>query len=163
MLKWLAAPVAALALALPAKAQSTVDPDHIMTVLKDAGYPAEYFNDDADYRQILSKSGNYQFLVELYDCEQGKTCDTIEFFAGFPMETPPTKEALDGYSGPREGASISLDRRGEPRLVLPVDLPDEGLTDAEFLDKLKNWETIMAGFVGFLTAKPAEAPAPAQS
>lgn len=167
MLKWLAAPVAALALAIPAQAQSTVDPEHIMTVLKDAGYPAEYFNDDADYRQILSKSGSYQFLVEMYDCVDGKACQTLEFYSNFPMETALTKERLDAYAGPREGARISLDRRGDAVIKQELDLDGEGgLTDQQFLDLLKNWETMLTGFAGYLTqpaAAPAEAPAPAAS
>lgn len=151
---------AAMAFAVPAHAQSTVDPDHLITVLKDAGFPAEYFSEAADYRQILvSKPGNHQFLIELYDCETGKTCDTLEFFVGFPMENPPTKAVLDGYSGPRQGAEISLDRRGKPRMVLSIDVPDEGLTDALFLAQVQNWETMMNGFYGFLTGKPVPAEA----
>jgi hypothetical protein len=151
--------LAALALALPAQAQEAVlDPDHIVGLLKDAGYPAEYFSEEAEYRQILiSKPGSHQFLVELYDCEEGKTCDTLEFFAGFTMEQPPAKEALDAYPGPREGAQIYLDRRGKPTIKREIHLPAEGLTDAQFLDEVKTWESMMTQFSGFLTGKPPEA------
>jgi hypothetical protein len=154
--------LAALAFATPAQAQDapTVDPDHFMTVLKDAGYPAENFSHEKDYRQILvSKPGSHQFLVEMYDCEDGKTCNSMEFFVTFPMDHPPTKEAIAAYSGPHDGASIDTDRRGAPRMVMDVELPDEGLTDAVFLEKLAGWETMMAGFGDFLTGKPAAAPA----
>lgn len=153
---------AAMAFAVPAHAQSTVDPDHLITVLNDAGFPAEYFSQQADYRQILiSKPGNHQFLVELYDCENGKTCDTLEFFVGFPMENPPNKATLDSYSGPREGAEISLDRQGKPRMVLSIEVPDDGLTDAGFIEQVQHWETMMSGFYAFLTGKPVPAPAAA--
>jgi hypothetical protein len=50
-----------------------------------------------------------------------------------------------------------LDRRGDPTLQLPVDLPVEGLTDEQFLESLKHWEEMMNGFVGFLTRKPVAA------
>ena len=155
MMKRLAA-LAALALAIPAQAQeTTVDPDHILSLLKGAGYLAEYFSEESDYRQILSKSGDRQFLVELYDCQEGKACETLEFFAGFPMAEPPTKEALDAYAGPREGARIYIDRRGDPSIQLPVELPGKGLTDGEFIDRLKGWETMMTDFAGFLAEKPS--------
>ena len=154
---------AALALAAPAQAQeATVDPDHILTVLEGSGYPAEYFTEEADYRQILiSKPGGHQFLVEVYDCEEGKACDTLEFFAGFTMEGPPTKEALDAYGGPREGAQIYLDRRGKPTIKREIHLPGEGLTDAQFLVEVKNWEAMMTQFAGFLKGEPAPAAAAA--
>jgi len=160
MLKWVALATAAMAFAVPAHAQTTVDPDHLIELLDGAGFPAEYFSQEPDYRQILvSKPGHHQFLVELYDCENGKTCDTIEFFVGFPMDNPPTRDALAAYDGPHEGAEISLDRQGKPRMVLPLELPDEGLTDALFIERVQGFETMMNGFYGFLTGKPAEAAA----
>jgi hypothetical protein len=160
MVKHLAV-IAMLALAVPAQAQEArVDPDHIMTLLKDAGYPAEYFNDDDDYRQILSKSGDYQFLVEMYDCVDGKACQTLEFYSNFPMEDAPTKQQLDAYSGPREGARIMLDRRGDAVIKQELDINVEGgLSDAQFIERVKHWETMLTGFGKFLIEPPAAAPA----
>lgn len=156
MIKRTALLVAAIAIAVPAHAQEArVDPDHIMTVLKDAGYPAEYFNEDDDYRQILSKSGDYQFLVEMWDCVDGKACQTLEFFSNFPMEEKPTKERLDAYSGPREGASIWLDRRGDAviRQELDINAPG-GLSDEQFIAHVKDWETKLTAFAAYLTEAP---------
>jgi hypothetical protein len=153
---------AALALAMPAQAQdATIDPDHIISVLKDAGYPAEYFNEEMDYRQVLSKSGTYNFLVEMYDCEAGKTCNTLEFYSNFPMDTAPTKEKLDAYSGPRDGARLSLDRRGEARVQQEVDIGDSGLTDAAFIEKVKAWEQVLANVGAYLHDQPAPGATPA--
>jgi hypothetical protein len=158
MLKRVALLIAATAFAVPAQAQNTVDPDHLIEILDGAGFPAEYFSQEPDYRQILvSKPGNHQFLVELYDCENGKTCDTVEFFVGFPMDNPPTRDALAAYAGPHEGAEISLDRQGKPRMVMPLDLPDDGLSDAVFIERVQGFETMMNGFYGFLTGRPAAA------
>ena len=144
--------IAAMAIATPAQAQEArVDPDHIMTLLKDAGYPAEYFNDDSDYRQILSKSGDYQFLVEMYDCVDGKECQTLEFYSNFPLDEAPTKEKLDAYSGPRDGARIALDRRGDAVITQELEINGEGgLTDTGFIDSVKNWETMLSGFGKYL-------------
>lgn len=157
MMKRTALLVAAMAIAVPAHAQEArVDPDHIMTLLKDAGYPAEYFNEDDDYRQILSKSGDYQFLVEMWDCVDSKACQTLEFYSNFPMDEKPTKERIDAYSGPREGARIWLDRRGDAvmRQELDINAPG-GLTDEQFIAHVKNWETMLTGFATFLTEAPA--------
>jgi len=165
MLKRVVFTLAALALAMPAHAQEapTVDPDHLLDVLKGAGYPAENFSHEKDYRQLLiSKPGFHQYLVEMYDCEDGKTCNTMEFFVTFPMDHPPTREAIAAYTGPHEGATLDTDRRGAPRMVMDVFLPDEGLTDAAFLEQVHSFETMMAGFNNFLAGKPAE-DAPAQA
>ena len=158
MMKRVALLIAATALAIPAHAQEvTVDPDHVITVLKDAGYPAEYFqgSNAKDYRQILSKSGNYQFLVELYECVDGKACQTIEFYSNFPMEEAPTKERLDAYSGPRDDARISINRQGVVVLKQEVAFSDGGLTDQELIDRLKAWETVMSSFAEYLREPPA--------
>ena len=159
MMKRLAV-VALLALATPAQAQeATIDPDHIVSVLKDAGYPAEYLNSGADFRQILTKVGQRQFLVELYDCTDRKACETMEFTAEFPMEEPPTNDAISAYSGPHEGARVALDRRGKPTMAMEIDIPDEGLSDTQFIAHMKSWETMIAAFLDFLTHPPREAPA----
>ena len=156
MLKRTAFLIAAFAFAAPAQAQEArVDPAHIMTVMKDAGYPAEFFNDDDDYRQILSKSGDYQFLVEMYDCVDGAACETLEFYSNFPMEEKPTKEKLDAYGGPRDGASIALDRRGDVVVRQELDI-DGGVADDRFVTHLKSWETLIADFVKYLTAPPGD-------
>jgi len=162
MFKRVALIATAIAFAVPAHAQDapTVDPDHLIDVLKGAGYPAENFSHEKDYRQILiSKPGAHQFLVEMYDCEDGKTCNTMEFFVTFAMDHPPTKEAIAAYSGPHDGADVDIDRRGAPRMVMDVALPDEGLNDADFLAKVQGFETMVSGFNDFLTGKPAAAPA----
>ena len=155
--------IAMLALAVPAQAQEArVDPDHIMTLLKDAGYPAEYFNEDTDYRQILSKSGDYQFLVEMWDCVDGKACQTLEFYANFPMQEKPTKERIDAYSGPREGARIVLDRRGDAVIKQELDInAPGGLSDEQFIAHVKTWETMLTGFARYLTEAPSASAASA--
>ena len=157
--------IAAMAIATPTQAQEArVDPDHIMTLLKDAGYPAEYFNDDDDFRQILSKSGDYQFLVEMYDCVDGKACETIEFYSNFPLDEAPTKEKLDAYSGPREGARIALDRRGDAVITRELDINVEGgLSDALFIEQVKSWETMLTGFGRYLVEPYPPAGAPTQT
>ena len=160
MNKWFAF-LAATAIAVPAHAQDArVDPDHIMTVLKDAGYPAEYFNTNKDYRQILSKAGNYQFLVEMYDCVDFKACQTLEFYANFQLREKPTKEKIAAYTGLSEDARASLDRRGDAFLREELDINVEGgLSDAQFIEKVKHWETMLADFIRYLASDQA-APAP---
>ncbi len=152
---------AALAVSVPAQAQSArIDPDHIVSVLKDAGYTAEYVGNEADYRQIQTNAGNYRYMVEMYDCEGGKNCQTLEFYTNFPLPTPPTKEKLDAYDGPREGARLALDRRGMAMMRQELDLGDAGLSDEEIVAKLKTWETMISGVAGYLT-RPEGAPAAA--
>src|SRR3989337_1817588 len=161
MIKPAAIFIAAMAIAVPAHAQEArVDPDHIMTVLKDAGYPAEYFNQDKSFRPILSKSGTYQFLVEMWDCVEGKECQTLEFYANFPGEEKPTKEHLDAYSGPREGVRIWLDRRGDAviRQELDINAPG-GLSAEQIVAQLKTWETNLTGFATYLTQRAQASPA----
>jgi len=165
MTKRIAFLMAAMAIAVPAQAQDArVDPDHYMMLLQDAGYPAKYFNDDTDYRQILSKAGDYQFLVEFYDCVDSKACQTLEFYSNFPMDPAPTKEKVAAYSGPREGARIMLDRRGDAVIKMELDINQEGgLTDAQFIDSVKSWGTMLANFAAYLFEAPAAAPAAADA
>lgn len=149
--------IAAMAVAAPAHAQEArVDPEHILAVLKDAGYSAETMNDDKGFRQILTDSGGYRFLVEMWDCVDGTACETLEFYANFPLDEKPTQERLDAYSGPREGARIGFDRRGDAviRQELDINAPG-GLSDEQFIARVKTWETILTGFANYLTRAPA--------
>jgi hypothetical protein len=167
MIKPAAVLIAAMAIAVltptPALAQEArVDPEHIMAVLKDAGYPAEYFNQDKGFRQILSKSGDYQFLVEMWDCVDGKSCQTLEFYANFPMTEKPTKERIDAYPGPREGARVVLDRRGDAVIKQELDInAPGGLSDEQFIADVKNWGTMLTGFATYLTQAPSASAASA--
>ncbi len=157
MIKAPAILLAAMAIAIPAHAQDArVDPEHILAVLKDAGYEAETINQDKGFRQILTKSGDYRFLVEMWDCVDGKSCQTLEFYANVPMEQKPTKERLDAYSGPREGARIAIDRRGDAviRQELDINAPG-GISDEQFVAHVKTWETMLDRFVTYLAEAPA--------
>jgi len=161
MMKRTALLIAAIAIAIPAHAQEArVDPEHIMTVLKDAGYPAENFSEETDYRQILTKSGDYQFLVEMYDCVDGKACQTLEFYSNFPKKPELTKERLDAYAGPREGARIALNRAGDATIRQELDINGEGgLTDEQFIARVKNWETMLSDFFAYLSEPAGTSPA----
>ena len=161
MIKPAAVLIAAMAIAVPAATpalaqEARVDPEHILTVLTGAGYKAEAVNQDKGFRQILTEAGDYRFLVEMWDCVDGKACQTLEFYANFPMEEKPTKERLDAYSGPRDGARIWLDRRGDAviRQELDINAPG-GLSDEQFVAHVKDWETKLTGFATYLTEAPA--------
>ena len=158
MVKHLAV-IAALALATPVQAQTaTVDPDQIEALLKDAGYPAEQIGDQSGYRQVMSRGTNYQFSVDLFDCAAGKACQTVLLYTAFKKaDDTPTNEAIAAYSDQHPGSRMFLDRRGSPAIELELDLPDDGITAAWFTDSLKTWETMLAGFAGFLSGQPAPA------
>lgn len=153
--------IAALALASPAYAQTaTVDPEQVMTLLKDAGYPAEHAGDQNGYRQILSEADDFGFSVDLWDCTAGKACETILFFTVFKKEDDtPTKEALAAYTSQQPGGRMYLDRRGSPAIELELDIPEGGLTAAQFADNLKTWEAMVVSFADFLAGRPAPAAA----
>jgi hypothetical protein len=167
MIKRTAMLIAAMAIAVPATTpalaqDARVDPEHILTVLTDAGYSPEAVNQDKGFRQIIAKSGDYRFLVEMWDCVDGKACQTLELYANFPMEEKPTKERLDAYSGPREGARIWLDRRGDAviRQELDINAPG-GLSDEQIVAQIKTWETMLAGFAAYLAEAPGTSTAEA--
>lgn len=161
MMKRTALLVAAIAIAIPAHAQDArVDPEHIMTVLEEAGYPAENFSEETDYRQILAKGADYQFLVEMYDCVDGKACQTLEFYSNYPKKPELTKERLDAYPGPREGTRIVLNRAGDATIRRELDINgDGGLTDEQFIAHVKNWETTLNDFFAYLSEPAGTSPA----
>jgi len=157
MLRYISGLAAALAVATPAQAQDTVDPDHIASLLRNADYPAEFFGDVSTYRQIVSRSGNYEFTVEFFDCTARKACEVLLFHTAFKKgDDPPTKAEIDAYSGRQPDGRTFLDRRGDPVVELELDLTD-GFSDTEFTDSLKAWDTMLTDFAGFLAGAPAPA------
>ena len=160
MVKHLAV-IAALALASPAHAQSTTaDPEQVVALLKDAGYPAEPFGDQNGYRQVTSKVGDFEFTVDLFDCTAGKACELVLFYTAFkPSEDLPNKEAIAAYSGQQPGGRMFVDRRGAPVIELELNLAEGALAPDQFADKLKTWETMLSAFADFLSGQPAPAAA----
>jgi len=162
MLKYVAFMAAALAFAMSAQAQddepATVDPDHIASVLEDAGYPVEVVARESAYRQIASKSGTYQFTVEFFDCNAGKECDILLFYLGFRKTDEVTEEGVDAYSDEMANGRAFFDRRGNPVLEFELDLSD-GFSDTEFTESLATWDVMVENFAGFLAGRPAPAPA----
>jgi hypothetical protein len=160
MIKHLAI-IAALALATPAHAQTaTADPDQVVALLKEAGYPAEPFGDQNGYRQVTSKAGDYEFSVDLFDCTAGKACELVLFYTAFKAgEDMPSKEAIAAYSGQQSAGRMFVDRRGAPVIELELNLAEGALNPAQFADSLKTWETMLNGFADFLSGRSAPAAA----
>ncbi len=151
----LAAGLAAFATSSDAAAQNIVaDPAAIAKVMRDAGYRAEVDKASDGAPFIQSSSGGYPFRLFFFGCDDDHSnCDTVQLFAGFNTEQPPSLEDMNAYSRDNRWGRVYIDDESDPVIEMDIDLEDGGMSAELFKDNLEYWATIMGKFASFAFAQ----------
>lgn len=159
--KLLACTLAAVTLAAltsPAMARNVVaDPDQIAAVMQKSGYRAEILEGASNTRYIRSGVSGKTFLVLMFGCDDdGKNCKTIQLYAGFKSDTPPSLEQMNTYAAKKRWGRVYLDDDRDPVVEMDIDLEDGGISEELFVDNLEYWDVVMGNFAEF--ARTSEMP-----
>lgn len=139
----------------PAMAQNVVaDAEQIASVMQKSGYRAEVVGEDGEKRYIRSGAGGKTFAVFMFGCDDdGNNCKTIQLYAGFKTDDPPSLELMNTYAAKKRWGRIYLDDDRDPVIEMDIDLEDGGLSEELFIDNLEYWEVVMANFSKFASSK----------
>ena len=133
--------------ALPAAAQTvTASPASIMAALQKAGLPTKLTAPEGGLTFIQSTSASgADFAVFLLNCDNGRNCTTVQFYAGFPNNTA-TFSALNQWNTDNRFARAYISEKGAARLEMDVDLDAGGMSSALFADNLSVWLAVLAKY-----------------
>jgi hypothetical protein len=146
----------ALALSFASAAQaanvSAKDPSGIVRLLQEKGYKAELSNDETG-PIIKSADSGYNFMIFFLNCDQGKNCSTIQFYAGFNDVEGLELTRINEWNKTKRFARAYIDDEADPVIELDLDLDFQGIPAENFLEILNTWTSLVPAFARFVSEK----------
>jgi putative sensory transduction regulator len=127
---------------------TAADPASIAAALQAEGYAAKVEKGSDGDPVIRSQSSGSNFSVLFYNCNNGKNCATVQFYAGYKVEAgkAPSFEQINEWNKTNRFGRAYLDNSNDPVIEMDVDLDDGGMSRALFIDNLQFWTAVMARF-----------------
>lgn len=148
--------IAAAALALAGAASSAhaqtghvlaSDPQGIATLMQAAGYRAEITTDGDGDPKILSSAEGANFSVYFYGCTTNKNCQSIQFSAGFDLDSGLTLEQANDWNTNKRFGKVYLDDDWDPRIEMDINLAYGGVSEKNMRETLDIWSRLLAAFL----------------
>ncbi len=140
--------VLALAAGGPALAAPVVadNPQAIADLLKELGYRATLTKDDTGDPKIESAAAGANFSIYFYSCTDGKDCSSIQFSAGFDLDSGLNLSSVNDWNTRKRYGKVYIDNEGDPYIEMDINLFGGGISPEGFSDSLGSWETLLADF-----------------
>lgn len=131
----------------------TADAGQIAKLLLDEGYRAKIETEDDGTPFIKSGSGGRDFTVLFMGCGGGVKlgpCRSIEFYTGFTIGKPFPMERTNEWNALNRYGRAYVDKEKDPVIEMDIYLDSGGMPRAQFIENLKIWTEVMAGFDTFV-------------
>lgn len=142
--------VALVATPAMAKVYNAITVAEMETIVKELGFKYEVKTDSqGDPMFSFQQSGLRCGLYFYNKKEAGYTA--IQISTGFSLKTPPTLEKLNEWNRGKRYARAYLDRQGDPRVEVDLDL-EGGVTDGAIKELFRTNSAVLAQFtkhIGF--------------
>ncbi|WP_341502328.1 YbjN domain-containing protein [Gallaecimonas sp. GXIMD4217] len=139
-------PLAALAL-LSTQANAAMitakDPQAILNIAKGYG-SAVLEKDSAGDPKIRGRIEGIGYSIFFYGCKDGKSCDDIQFNAGW-SGTEVTLSDVNRWNSQKKFGKAFIDSEGDPILQMAVNI-DHGVSEMNLEDTFNWWQVAMKGF-----------------
>ncbi len=120
------------------------EPERMTTFMQALGYRAELLRDGYGDPMINGRISATDYAIEFYECEDGETCNSIQFVADIPPPADLTIERLNTANATWRYARISAIG---PALRIQMDVNlDGGVTAMNFEDTLYAWRQLVELF-----------------
>ncbi|MCL4187488.1 MAG: YbjN domain-containing protein [Rhodobacteraceae bacterium] len=114
-----------------------------------AGLPAEVeINADREPR-IRSQLDGITFFLLFYGCTTEVDCRSVQFIAGFTMNTPPQLAVVNDWNAARIIGKAHLDEEGMPWINHLVTL-EHGVTQDNFAAAIESWRIALRDFIAHI-------------
>lgn len=134
-------------LPLSAAAQTITgnDPRQIATLIQNEGYKAVVGEDSYGYPKISGRMSRSNYSVYFFGCDSSKGCNSIQFSAGYNLNTPLTLDKVNAWNSTKRFAKVHLNSKGLPVIRMDVNT-DYGVTADNLADTLDYWRLILEAF-----------------
>ena len=122
---------------------SAENPDEILNLAKGYG-SAKLIKDSDDDPFILGRINGNKYGIAFYGCSDGKSCDDIQFIAGWKGVKVSLK-TINKWNNISRYGKASIDTDGDPRLIMSVNI-DYGVTEENLDDSFNWWSKALQNF-----------------
>ena len=136
------------ACALPASAQTmnVRDPELVAELLRKEGYQAKVDEKkEGEDPVITSAASGSTFGLYFYNCEKGKNCQSVQFYAGFEDGKMDLARA-NVWNRDKRFARAYLDKEGDAVIEMDVNIEPGGMPRELFVDSLDIWSRLLGEF-----------------
>ena len=123
--------------------------EEMQEILQDLGYRAQLEVDNVGDPLISSTASGYKFRVLFYDCENGKGCNSIQFWAGFDTDEPGDIAEMNQWNAEKRFGKAYIDDENDPIIEMHYNIAG-GVTRDNIEDILEWWEIVVGEFGTFI-------------
>jgi hypothetical protein len=138
----------ATACTVPAAAQTmnVRDPELVAELLRKEGYQAKVdAKKEGEDPVITSSASGSTFGLYFYNCEKGKNCQSVQFYAGFEDGKMDLARA-NVWNRDKRFARAYLDKEGDAVIEMDVNIEPGGMPRELFVDSLDIWSRLLGEF-----------------
>jgi len=139
---------AASACTLPAAAQiiNVRDPEQVAAMLRKEGYQAKVDpKKEGEDPVITSSASGSTFGLYFYNCEAGKNCQSVQFYAGF-QEPKMDLAGVNAWNRDKRFGRAYLDKDGDVAIEMDLNIEPGGIPRELFVDSLDIWSRLVGEF-----------------
>ena len=145
---WLA-PASGAQPVLPAQGQNanvTADPQVLAALVRSEGYKVTIDHTDDGDPFLQTDVDGTPFTIFLNNCIAGKSCRTVQFYAGFSVSTPRRLDLINRWNQQKRFAKAYIDDQNDPRLEMDLNLAGGGVARGNFLENFRVWIRLLTAF-----------------
>lgn len=120
------------------------EPDRMTAFMTALGYEAALSRDDYGDPLIRGRLSSTDYAIQFYECEEGETCNSVQFVADIPPPPGLTLELINRANMTWRYARVSA-HDDALRVQMDVNL-DGGVTAMNFEDTLYAWRQLIELF-----------------
>ena len=140
------ATMAALASTATAGNITAANPQSLVDFFTSEGAPAKLVEDNVGDPKIELKHYDTNFAVYFYGCDDGKSCDAIQFFSGYGTEGKVAIAKINSWNTDRRFGRAYLTDEGNARVEYDIYTGADGVSSEDFSEMFEIWVDLMGKF-----------------
>ncbi|WP_259776396.1 YbjN domain-containing protein [Aliiroseovarius crassostreae] len=125
---------------------TAADPQSLMNFFADEGAPAKLDVDNVGDPLIEMKHYGTEFAVYFYGCDDGKSCDAIQFFSGYSTDGKTPIATINVWNRENRYGRAYLTDEGNARVEYDIYTGADGITREDFAEVFEMWLSVMGQF-----------------
>lgn len=138
----------ATACSLPAAAQTinVRDPEMVAELLRKEGYQAKVDpKKEGEDPVITSAASGSTFGLYFYNCDKGKNCQSVQFYAGF-QKPKMDLTRVNAWNRDKRFGRAYIDKDGDAAIEMDVNVEPGGMPRELFADWISIWSDLVGEF-----------------